>query len=364
MVEASMRIALLAPIWETVPPPAYGGIELVVGLLAEGLVDLGHEVTLFASGDSVTRARLAAVQDRALRHMGWPWFQCLPHEQLHTAHCFERAREFDVIHNHLGTTGLPFARFVDVPTLTTLHGPFDEHNRDFFARYADLPFVSISDAQRVGGPALDYRATIYNGLDTTRYHLGRKGGYLLHLGRVSHEKGTHVAIEVARRAGFPLVIAGKIDPVDQAYYEAEVLPLLDGERIRFIGEVGGAAKYSLLAEAEALIHPVQWPEPFGLAMAEAMASGTPVLAFRLGSIPEVVEPGLTGFVVDSVEAMVQAIPWARRLDPMACRRRAVERFGARRMVREYAEAFEELAQPRVRITRLARPDVAAERPMD
>lgn len=346
-----MRIALLAPIWETVPPPAYGGIELVVSLLAEGLVALGHEVTLFASGDSVTRARLAAVQERALRHTGWPWFQCLPHEQLHIAHCYERAAEFDVIHNHLGTAGLPFARFVDVPTLTTLHGPFDDHNRDFFARYADLPYVSISDAQRAGGPALDYRATIHNGLDTARYHLGRKGGYLLHLGRVSHEKGTHVAIEVARRAGYPLIIAGKVDPVDQAYYAAEVLPHLDGEQIRFIGEVGGAAKYTLLAEAEALIHPVQWPEPFGLAMAEAMASGTPVLAFRLGSIPEVVEPGVTGFVADSVEEMVAAIPWARRLAPLACRRRAVARFGAGRMVRAYAEVFEELAQPGVRITR-------------
>ncbi len=337
-----MRIAILAPIAERVPPPAYGGIELIVALIADGLVDRGHDVTLFASGDSITRARLEAIQPRPLRTLGLPWYHAMPLETLHVANCFEQAASFDVIHNHLGPMGLSYAGFVDTPVLTTLHGPFDDYNRPLFAHYRSQPYISISDAQRRGGPDLNYVRTIYNGIDTSLFHVGPKQGYLLHIGRLSPEKGTHLAVEVAHRLGYPLILAGKVDHTDQAYYEEKVRPLIDGELVRFIGEVGGQPKADLMAGADALLHPVQWPEPFGLVMAEAMAAGTPVIAFPDGSIPEVVEHGVTGFVVDSVEAMSAAVAPAKRLDPAVCRRRAIERFGADRMVAEYEAVYHSL----------------------
>lgn len=355
-----MRIAILAPIAERVPPPAYGGIELIVSLLADGLADRGHDVTLFATGDSLTRARLASVQPRPLRTLGLPWYHAMPRETLHVANCFEQAAAFDLIHNHVGPMGLSYASFVKTPVLTTLHGPFDEHNREFFEHYRQLPYVSISDAQRQGGPSLNFVRTVYNGVDTRLYHVGRKQGYLLHIGRLSPEKGTHIAVEVARRLGHPLILAGKVDPVDQAYYEAEVRPLIDGELVRFIGEVGGQPKADLLAGADALLHPVQWPEPFGLVMAEAMASGTPVIAFPLGSIPEVVEHGVTGYVVDSPAAMAAAVARAMELDPETCRRRAIERFDAGRMVAEYEEVYRTLRRPRASSGKV-RPVVLIER---
>lgn len=341
-----MRIALLAPIQECVPPPAYGGIELVVSLLADGLVDRGHDVTLFACGTSRTRAKLAAIEPEPLRGRGLPWFDVANHEVAHVAACFERAAAFDVIHNHEGLIGLAFAAFVGTPVVTTLHGPFDAGNRTLFERYRHRPFVSISDAQRHGGPALAYAATVHNGIDPHAFHLGRKRGYLLHIGRLSPEKGSHLAVAVARRLGHPLVLAGKVDAVDQAYYEAEIAPHVDGRLVRFVGEVGGAPKADLLAGADALLHPVQWPEPFGLVMAEAMAAGTPVIAFPRGSIPEVVEDGLTGFVVDDVPAMAAAVARARALDPAAIRRRAIARFGAERMVRGYEAVYQGLVSLR------------------
>ncbi|MDB5097149.1 MAG: glycosyltransferase [Cyanobacteria bacterium RYN_339] len=341
-----MRIAVLAPIWERVPPPAYGGIETVVYLLVEGLVAAGHDVTLFATGDSRTSARLVAIVPRALREQVLPAHLCQPHEALQALACLERAAEFDVIHNHAGYLPLLGARGTPTPMLTTLHGAFNEHNRAFFAQCAGLPFVSISDAQRVGGPSLAYQATVYNGIDTDAYDLAPKGRYLLNLGRISPEKGTHLAIQVARRAGLPLVIAAKVDPCDQAYFEREVQPHLDGEQVRFVGEVGGAAKAAWLAGAVALVHPVTWPEPFGLVMAEAMAAGTPVLATPRGSVPEVVEPHVTGWIAEDVDALAAAVPRVAALDPSAIRRRAVERFGAGRMVAGYEQIYMQLAAGR------------------
>jgi glycosyltransferase involved in cell wall biosynthesis len=235
------------------------------------------------------------------------------------------------------------APFVGTPVLTTLHGPFDDHNREFFRQQRGLPFVSISHAQREACPDLRYVRTIYHGIETGRFQLARKQGYLLYLARLSPEKGTHLAVEVARRAGKPLIIAGKVDPVDRGYFETQVRPLIDGDQIRFIGEVGGQTKATVIAGADALLHPVQWPEPFGLALVEAMAAGTPVVAFPRGSIPELIEDGLTGFVVRSVDEMCAAVARAAALDPTRCRDEAVRRFDARRMVAEYVEAYEQVA---------------------
>jgi glycosyltransferase involved in cell wall biosynthesis len=334
-----VRIALLAPIWERVPPVAYGGIEAVVHLLAEGLVAAGHAVTLFAAGTSRTSASLAATAARPLRELGLAPHLCQAHETLHVLACGEQAGAFDLIHNHAGYLPLLLAQGLRTPLLTTLHGAFDEHNQALFARCAHLPFVSISEAQRDGGPPLNYVGTVHNGIDTDAFAPAPKGGYLFNLGRVSPEKGTHLAIEVARRAGLPLVIAAKVDPCDQAYFEREIRPHVDGERVRFIGEVAGAAKAAWLAGAEALIHPVTWPEPFGLVMAEAMAAGTPVLARPLGSVPEVVEHGVTGWVAAAPEELAAGVAHMRALEPAAVRRRAVERFGARRMVDGYERIY-------------------------
>jgi glycosyltransferase involved in cell wall biosynthesis len=235
--------------------------------------------------------------------------------------------------------------------LTTLHGHLHDKNLPFFTHFRECPYVSISDAQRRPATApLNFVATVYNGIDTQQYQPRPKGGYLLNLGRISPEKGTHLAIEVARRAGWPLVIAAKIDPYDRAYYEECVRPHIDGEQVVFVGEVGGQRKADLLAGAEALLHPVQWPEPFGLVMAEAMASGTPVLAMPLGSIPEVVEPGLTGYIATDVDGLAAAVEPARRLDGAVCRRRAVERFDAARMAEDYMRVYAQLLEGDVSIT--------------
>jgi glycosyltransferase involved in cell wall biosynthesis len=223
-------------------------------------------------------------------------------------------------------------------------------NLPFFEQFHDLPYVSISHAQRQGAPAgMRFVDTVYNGIDTRAFQPARKGGYVLNLGRISPEKGTHVAIEVAKRAGWPLVIAAKVDPVDQAYFEERVKPHIDGDRVTYVGEVGGRRKADLLAGAEVLLHPVQWPEPFGLVMAEAMAAGTPVVATPLGSVPEVVEPGLTGYIASDVEGLAAAIALARGLDGAACRQRAVERFDAARMAEGYVRVYERLLEGDVTI---------------
>lgn len=337
-----MRIAILAPIWERVPPPAYGGIERVVYLLTEGLVAAGHDVTLFATGDSTTSARLEATEAGPLREMCLPWHDCQPREIAHVLACFRRAEDFDLIHNHAGYLGLLGMALGHGTVLTTLHGPFDGHNQGLFAACRHQPFVSISDAQRRGGPPLNYLGTVYNGIDTSAYALAPKQDYLLNLGRVSPEKGTDVAIEIALKSGLPLIIAGKVDAVDRDYYEERVKPHVDGQRVRFIGEVGGQAKADLLAGALALLHPVRWPEPFGLVMVEAMAAGTPVIAAPLGAIPEVVEPGVTGFIMEDVGSACGAIAPALALGPAAIRQRAIERFDASRMVKDYVAVYEEL----------------------
>ena len=337
-----MRIGMIAPIWETTPPTGYGGIERIVDMLVRGLRLRGHEVTLFATGDSPGVEAGCWTEPIALRQLGYDTWSCQLAEALHLSNAMARHAAFDVMHNHVGPLGNAFAAACQARMLTTLHGPFDPQNLRFFLSYARQAFVSISDSQRQGCPELNYLATIYNGIETASYRCGQKQGYLLFLGRISPEKGTHLAIAAARQTGYPLVIAGKVDPFDQEYYEREVRPHLDGDRVRFIGEVAGRSKREVLEGAIAVLHLVQWSEPFGLVMVEALASGTPVIAMGYGSIPEIVRHGRTGFIVDSIAGAAAAVERIGEIDPNACRRDAVMRFDAARMVDGYLEAYDRL----------------------
>lgn len=338
-----MRIGMIAPIWETTPPKGYGGIERVVDLLVRHLRQRGHEVTLFATGDSPGVQPGDWTEPIALRHLGHDTWSAQMAEAMHLAQAFKRREAFDVFHNHVGPMGNAFAEACGARTVSTLHGPFTPQNLRTFQHYAHHAFVSISDAQRAEGPpGLRYLATIHNGIETSTYGLGPKQGYLLFLGRISPEKGTHLAIETARALDLPLLIAGKVDPFDQEYYETRIAPSIDGERVRFIGEVAGRAKREVLSGAIALLHLVQWSEPFGLVMAEALASGTPVVAMRHGSIPEIVAHGKTGFVLDRPEEAVAALRQISEIDPVVCRKEAVSRFDAARMVDQYLEAYASL----------------------
>ena len=340
-----MRIGMIAPIWESTPPEGYGGIERVVDLLVRNLRERGHTVTLFATGDSPGAVEGTWTEAVALRKLGYDTYSAQMAEAMHLANALARRDAFDLLHSHVGPLGNIVAAACGARMLSTLHGPFTPENLRYYQTYATHPYVSISDAQRAGFPSLNYLGTVYNGIETASYRCGKKQGYLLFLGRISPEKGTHLAIAAARRMGLPLVIAGKVDPYDQEYFEREVAPELDGERVRFIGEVAGRAKREVFEGAIALLHLVQWSEPFGLAMVEAMASGTPVVAMRYGSIPEVVTPGLTGFIVDSLDEAVQALERVSSLDPHACRQAAVSRFDVSRMVEGYLSIYASFVSP-------------------
>lgn len=340
-----MRIGMIAPIWESTPPAAYGGIERVVDLLVRNLRERGHDVTLFATGDSPGAEEGTWTEAVALRKLGYDTYSAQMAEAMHLANALSRRDSFDLLHSHVGPLGNIVAQACGLPMLSTLHGPFTPENLRYYQTYAHHPYVSISEAQRAGFPSLNYLGTVYNGIETATYRCGQKQGYLLFLGRISPEKGTHVAIAAARATGYPLVIAGKVDPFDQEYFEREVAPELDGEQVRFIGEVAGRAKREVLEGAIALLHLIQWSEPFGLAMVEAMASGTPVVAMRHGSIPEVVTPGLTGYIVDSLDEAIRAIGQIPQLDSHACRQAAVSRFDAARMVEGYLAVYSALLSP-------------------
>ena len=329
---------MLAPISWRVPPRHYGPWELVTSRLTEGLVERGVDVTLFASGDSITRAKLEAVCPRPLCED--PSLDAKVWEALHIANAFERSRDADILHNHYDFLPLTYSRFVDVPIVMTIHGFSSPKILPVYERYADrVRFVAISDADR--SPALSYAATIHHGIPFDDYPLGRgDGGYLLFFGRIHHDKGTAEAIDVARRAGLPLVIAGLVH--DEAYHAREVLPHVDGDRVRYAGSVDQREGARLLGGAIALLHLVNFDEPFGLSMIEAMASGTPVIATRRGSVPEVVEDGVTGAIVDDVEGAVAAISRVARLDRRTIRERACTRFSQDRMVSEYLALYERI----------------------
>jgi glycosyltransferase involved in cell wall biosynthesis len=339
-----LRIAQLAPTYERVPPAAYGGTELVVSLITEEFVRRGHEVTLYASGDSETAAELRSVTPRAARYgdvvdgvRHAEYFQL-----LNAQACFADAAAgaFDIVHNHAGLEGLVMAAASRTPVLSTNHNPFVPQTQPAWDAY---PWAhnSLSAASAATFPARGAVAPINHGIDVGSFPFGdRPTDDLLFLGRFSPEKGATQAIEAAIRSGRRLTLAGIVDPVDQDHFASAIRPRIDGERIRFVGEADGAMKRELLAGARALLFPIEWDEPFGLVMIEAMSCGTPVLGFRRASVPEVVEDGLTGFVVDDVNGLVDAINRADVIDRAACRRRAEERFGFARMVDDYERAYE------------------------
>jgi glycosyltransferase involved in cell wall biosynthesis len=313
-----MRIAQIAPLAEPVPPEMYGGTERVVSQLTESLVERGHEVTLFASGDSKTAAHLVPVTPEALRLSSQEVDPSI-YLTLELGMVFDRAADFDVIHSHVDYFALPFARLVATPVVTTLHGRLDLPGLPtIFERYRDAQVVSISDSQRQPLPGATWAATVYNGTDLGRFTFNEAGGdYFAFVGRICPEKNIEGAISIAQRTGVPLRIAAKVDPVDVDYHEAVIKPLLDGRHVDYLGELGDEDKNELLGSARALLFPVDWPEPFGLAMTEAMACGTPVLALRRGSVPEVVEDGVTGFVRDSEEELAQVAGEISRLSRRA-----------------------------------------------
>jgi glycosyltransferase involved in cell wall biosynthesis len=344
-----MRIAQVAPLYERVPPELYGGTERVVAYLTEELVRRGHDVTLFASGDSLTSARLVPAVPRALRLAADQPDPIAPHV-VELSQVFERARDFDVIHCHVDYLALPFGRLVATPTVHTLHGRLDlGFLPAVFRQFRDVPLVSISDAQRtpLAALGLNWAGTVYHGLPLERYRFRRQSGrYLAFLGRISREKRADLAIEIARRAGVPLKIAAKVDPSDRAYFEAEIRPLLADPNVEFVGEIGDDAKPRFLGGARALLFPIDWPEPFGLAMIEAMACGTPVIARPCGSVPEILRPGVNGFVGETLEELVDAAKRIDTIDRAACRRHVEARFTASRMGADYERVYRQLRQAR------------------
>jgi glycosyltransferase involved in cell wall biosynthesis len=341
-----MRIAQIAPLWERVPPPAYGGIELVVGLLTDELVRRGHEVTLFASGDSITSAKLTSVHPRALR-LDSSIKEYGIYEMLQLGSVYERADEFDIIHSHMGCASLSYTKLVKTPTVNTLHGIFTPDNEKMFQYAKSQPFVSISDAQRELRLGLNYVGTVYNGIDVSSYKFYPQPDeppYLAFLGRISPEKGAHLAIEIAKKAGWRLKIAGKVDVVDVEYFEKEVKPLIDGQQIEYLGEANHTQKNILMGGAVATLFPITWREPFGLVMVESMASGTPVIAIKLGSTTEVIAHGKTGFLCNDVEECVSAIAKVADLDRYACREYVQNRFSLQAMTDGYEEVYRQILQ--------------------
>jgi len=336
-----VRIAQVAPLHESVPPKAYGGTERVVHYLTEALVALGHEVTLFASGDSQTSARLVPVRPRALR-LDPDCQDRLPHHIVLLEKVIALAPAFDFIHFHVDYLHFPLSRRAGLRHVTTLHGRLDIPDLDpLYREFRQMPLVSISDAQRAPLPWANWRRTIYHGLPADLLRPGNgHGGYLAFLGRISPEKRVDRAIEIAQRVGLPLKIAAKVDTADRAYFDETIRPLLDDPRVELLGEIGEAEKNHFLGNAAALLFPIDWPEPFGLVMIEAMACGTPVIAFRGGSVDEVIDDGVTGFVVETIDAAVDAVTRLRALDRRRCRQVFEQRFTARRMAEDYVTVFD------------------------
>ncbi len=339
-----MKIAQIAPLIESVPPRLYGGTERIVSYLTEELVALGHEVTLFASGDSVTTSDLVQCVPRALR-LEASVRDPIPYYMLMLDRVRQRADDFDILHFHIDQFQFPLFRPIAGRTVTTLHGRQDLPDLlPLYLGFDNMPLVSISNDQRRPVPNANFAATVYHGLPTDLHrpvaHPG--GGYLAFLGRISPEKRPDRAILIARALGIPLRIAAKVDRADDVYFRTQIAPLLDGPGVEFIGEINEYQKTEFLGEAQALLFPVDWPEPFGLSMIEAMACGTPVLAFRCGAVPEIVEDGVTGAIVDTMDEAIAALPHVIALDRKMVRQRFEQRFSATRMANDYVAVYRSL----------------------
>lgn len=338
-----MRIAQIAPLAESVPPKLYGGTERVVAWLVDELVELGHEVTLFASGDSKTRGELHPACARALR-LGRPRVDPYAAYAVLLEAVSQRASEFDVIHAHIDWLHLPLLTRLRLQFVTTLHGRLDLPGlADVFRNFPEACFISISDNQRLPLAGANWCGTVYHGLPEQLLRPSYSPGmYLAFLGRLTPEKGPERAIRIARAAGMPLRMAAKVPRGETGYFKRQLEPLIDGQEIQLVGEVNDAAKQPFLSEAAALLFPIDWPEPFGLVMIEAMACGTPVIAYRSGSVPEVIDEGVTGFVVDSEAEAIEAVKRLSRIDRRAVRRRFEERFTAKRMAQEYVHRYQDV----------------------
>ena len=345
-MKKKLRIAQVAPIIERVPPDKYGGIERMVHDLTEELIGFGHEVTLFASGDSKTGAKLISVYPRGLRESKinpnkgaeeWTFLN------LNSAYKIQES--FDIIHDHNTIMGLPFAQYSKVPVVVTLHGAIDLNNRRLFSSFTNPYYVSISKSQVESSPSIKTAANIYNGLNLESYPFSRNHkGYLLFVGRMSFDKGVHHAIDVAQDLNIPLIIAAKLDDQYIPYYKQYIEPRLYNGQIKWIGEVSEKERNKLMSEAICLLNPVTWKEPFGLVMIEAMACGCPVLAFNRGSVPEIVEDKKTGYIVKDIEEMAFAVSEINRIDRMYCREYVLKKFNSRKMALAYEKLFYDILE--------------------
>jgi glycosyltransferase involved in cell wall biosynthesis len=344
-VEERRRIAMLAPPWIQIPPPGYGGIEFVLALLCDALVDRGHDIELFCAPGSTSKARVHPLLDA-------PHPESIERslfEADHVGRAFDAIDEatgvgepFDLVHDHCGYTPLAMARRLSIPLVHTVHGPFDDDTKPFYSVHgAKGSLVCISQSQARSAPdGANVAGVVYNPIDVESWPVGyQKEDYLLWVGRFVPEKGPQRAIQVAREAGRPLVLGGTVQPRYERFFSTEIEPHIDGQMIRFVGEVGGARKQQLFANAVAFLMPIRWPEPFGMVMVEALAAGTPVLAFAQGAAPEIIEHGVNGFLVDDEDEMAAMVPKAEEIDPAACRRSAHERFSPDRVAAGYEEMY-------------------------
>lgn len=345
-----MKIAIIAPPDETVPPFKYGGIELVIFNLVNSLSTLGHDVTLVASGDSKSSAQLKSLFPNALRT--FPLYKDRDAREIYQSIAigkdlqYLKEQKYDIVHNHTGWRLLSFAHLIDAPVITTLHGPLDvPHQKMAFESFSDANYVSISLSQRKPLPNIHYVANVYNGIDVEKFtYFPKPKDYFAFLGRMSPEKGPVQAIQIAKNAGVRLIMAAKVDAVDQLYFDTEVKPLIDNEQIQFIGEVDHPAKVELLGNAQALIAPIQWEEPFGLFFVEAMACGTPVITMNRGSAPEIIIDKKTGFLCSSIEEAALAVKSIGSIDRKTCFDHAQQHFSAQAMCKGYVNAYREVIQ--------------------
>jgi glycosyltransferase involved in cell wall biosynthesis len=343
-----MRIAQISPLYENVPPKLYGGTERIVAYLTEELVDLGHDVTLFASGESHTKSQLVAVTEAGLRLQDPPVRDPTMHHLRLLEMVFAQAAEYDILHFHLDYLHLPFAKRSSGVCVTTMHGRLDLPDlASLYLRYLGMPFVSISDAQRAPLSWLNWCATVHHGIPAEQYSFHENpGSYLAFLGRIAPEKRLDRAIEIATKSGIPLKVAAKVDRADQEYFTSQIQALLRNPLVEFIGEIGEREKDEFLGKALALLFPIDWPEPFGLVTIESLATGTPVIAYPHGAVPEIIENGATGFLVESINDAVGAVARIHSLDRRLCRESFERRFTARRMARDYVALYHRLCSDR------------------